>query len=131
MPNQQSWMSRWIFSVVMPSLIKKKMLEKVCIIISDGDSQFFSQIDNAISPYFKNVKRVRCGWHLIHKGWERHVDTASQFDNVSTTEYRDIKQTLTSWMTSWMKVTCETRQEYKFSLYLITKYLKSSHIIGK
>ena len=47
------------------------------------------------------------------------------------TEYRDIKQTLTSWMTSWMKSSCETRQEYKFSLYLITKYLKSSPIIGK
>ena len=30
-----------------------------------------------------------------------------------------------------MKGGCETRQEYKFSLYLITKYLKSSPIIGK
>ena len=129
MPNQQSWMFRWIFSVVMPSLISKKLLEKVCIIISDGDSQFFTQIDNAIRPYFKNAKRIRCGWHLIHKGWERHVDNALQFNNVSMTEYRDIKQILTSWMTSWMKGTCETKQEYKFSLYLITKYLKSSPII--
>ena len=34
-------------------------------------------------------------------------------------------------MTSWMKGTCETRQEYKFSLYLITKYLKSAPIINK
>ena len=29
-----------------------------------------------------------------------------------------------------MKGICETRQEYKFSLYLITKYLKSSPTIG-
>ena len=34
-------------------------------------------------------------------------------------------------MTSWMKGTCETRQEYKFSLYLITKYLKSAPIFNK
>ena len=107
------------------------MIEKVCIIILDGDSQFFTQIDNAIRPYFKNVKRMPCGWYLIHKGWEWHVDNASQFNNVSMTEYWDIKQTLTSWMVSWMKGVCETRQEYKFSLYLITKYLKSSPIIHK
>ena len=55
MPNQQSWMFRWIFSVAMPSLINKKLLEKVHMIISDGDSQFFSEIDNAIRPYFKNA----------------------------------------------------------------------------
>ena len=56
MPNQQTWMFRWIFSVVMPSLINKKLLEKIRIIISDGDTQFFSQRDNAIQPYFKNAR---------------------------------------------------------------------------
>ena len=50
---------------------------------------------------------------------------------MSTTKYRDSKQTLTSWMTSLMKGAYETRQEYKFSLYVITKYLKLSPIIGK
>ena len=44
----------------MPSLINKKLLEKVCINISDSDAQFFMQIDNAIRPYFKNVKRIQC-----------------------------------------------------------------------
>ena len=57
MPKQQSWMSRWIFSVVIPSLDSKKLLKKVIIIISDGDLQFFTQIDNAIGPYFKNAKK--------------------------------------------------------------------------
>ena len=38
MPNQLSWMFRWIFSVVMPSLIDKKLLEHVRIIIFDGDT---------------------------------------------------------------------------------------------
>ena len=87
MPNEQSWMFRWIFSVVMPSLITKKLLEMVCIIISDGDSQFFTQIDNAIRPYFKNARQICCGWHLIHKGWDQHIDNSSQFNNVSMTEY--------------------------------------------
>ena len=51
---------RWIFSVVMPSLISKKLLEKVRIIISNGDSQFFTQIDNVIRSYFKNAKHICC-----------------------------------------------------------------------
>ena len=91
MPNQQRWMFCWIFSLFMPSLISKKLLEKVRIIISDGDSLFSTQVDNAIRPYFKNTKHFRCGWHLIHKGWERHVDNISQFNNVSMTEYTDKK----------------------------------------
>ena len=110
MPNQQSWMFRWIFSVVMPSFISKKLLDKVRIIISDGDSQFFTQIDNAIRPYFKNSKCICCGWYLICKGWERHVDNASEFNNVSVTEYSDIQQILTTWMTSWMKSSCKRMQ---------------------
>ena len=55
---------------------------------------------------------------LIHKGWKYHDDNASQFKNVSITEYWDIKWMLTSWMISCMKGSYETRQEYKFSLYL-------------
>ena len=85
MRNQQSWMFRRIFCVVMPSLLNKKLLKKVRVIRSDGDSQFFTQINNAIRPYFKNARRIRCGWHLIHKGWERHVDNASHFNKVSMT----------------------------------------------
>ena len=67
----------------MPSLISKKLLEKIHNIISDGDTQFFLQIGDAIKPYCKNAKRIHCGWHLIRKGWERHVDNVSQFTNVT------------------------------------------------
>ena len=84
---QQSWMFRWIFSVVMTTLITKQLLEKIHITISDSDPQIFIQIDNVIRPYFKNARRVRCGWHLIHKGWDPHVDNTSQFNNVSMIEY--------------------------------------------
>ena len=93
MPNQQSWMFRWIFSVL-------------------------------------------CHHWLVRICWRKYVSLSlivthsSQFNNVPMTEYRDIKPILTSWMASWMKGTCETRQEYKFLLYLITKYLKPSPVNG-
>ena len=44
MPNQQSWMFRWIFSVVFPRLIPKHILTNIRVVITDGDPQEFSQI---------------------------------------------------------------------------------------
>ena len=75
MPNQQSWMFRWIFSVVFPRLIPRHILQKIWIVITDGDPQEFSQIDNAIQTVLRNAKRISCGWHIVHQGFERHVDT--------------------------------------------------------
>ena len=75
MPNQQSWMFRWVLSVVFPRLIPAHILKSMRVIISDGDPQEYSQIDNAIAKYFPNVYRMNCGWHIIAKGFEKHIDT--------------------------------------------------------
>ena len=61
MPNQQSWVFRWIFFIVFPSLIPKHILANIKIIITDDDSQEFTQIDNVIKSVIPNAKRVRCG----------------------------------------------------------------------
>ena len=61
MPNQQSWMFRWIFSVVFPRLIPKQILHKIKIVIMDGDPQEYGQIDNTIETVIPNARRTRCG----------------------------------------------------------------------
>ena len=48
------------------------------IVITDGDSQEFTQVDNAIQNVLPNAKRVRCGWHIVHQGFDRYVDTTFQ-----------------------------------------------------
>ena len=58
-------MYRWNFNVFMPSLISKKLLGKVQIIISDSDIQFFIQIDSGVSvpvpvPYSENDVGLKC-----------------------------------------------------------------------
>ena len=58
MPNQQSWMFRWIFSVVFPSLIPKHILSSIKVVITDGDPQEFLQIDNAIGNVLPNARRI-------------------------------------------------------------------------
>ena len=74
MPNQQGWMFRWIFSICFPRLIPFYILSIIKIIFSDSDPQEYNQIDNAILHHFPFAKRGRCGWHIIAKGFEKHVN---------------------------------------------------------
>ena len=48
LPHEQSWGFRWVFSIVLPTMISQHTLQRVQLFISDGDSQEFGQIDNAI-----------------------------------------------------------------------------------
>ena len=82
MPNQQLWMFRWIFSIVFPSLMSKHILAHIKKIITDGDPQEFTQIDNAIESVIPNAKRLRCGWHIVAQGFDKHVNTT--FPHLST-----------------------------------------------
>ena len=83
MPNQQSWMCRWVFSVVFPRLILKHILHNIIVVITDGDPQEFLQVDYLMENAIPNAKRVRCGWHIVHQGFYRHVDTT--FPYISST----------------------------------------------
>ena len=41
-------------------------------IILAGDWQEISQLDNAIHDCYPLIQRVRCGWHIVEKGWQKH-----------------------------------------------------------
>ena len=128
MPNQQSWMFRWVFSVVFPRLIPKHILTKFRIVITDGDPQEFSQVDNAIESAIHNAKRVRCGWHIVHKGYEKYIDTT--FPDIPKSVLNDHKKIIQNWMYSWIKRTCSTYLQYKYSRYLFMKYIFSSRVVN-
>ena len=42
LPNQRTWGFRWIFCHVLPTMFSKKILDKIKIIISDGDSKEYT-----------------------------------------------------------------------------------------
>ena len=75
MPNQQSWMSRWIFSVMFPRLISKHVLYNIKIDITDGDSQELTQIYHVIQNVISNAKKIWCGWRIISQDFDKHVNT--------------------------------------------------------
>ena len=62
-PNERSCFFRWLFQDALPVLVGAQSLHSVkLIIMTDGDSQEnHKQVDFAISTYFVNAVRTRCG----------------------------------------------------------------------
>jgi hypothetical protein len=48
LPNKTACAFCWMFHIVLPKLLGDSLLKRINVIISDGDSQETSQIDNAI-----------------------------------------------------------------------------------
>ena len=72
MPNQQGLIFDLIFSICFPRLIKIHILKKIKIIISDGDPQEYSQIDNDIYKYLLFAKHSHYVWHIIANSFEKN-----------------------------------------------------------
>ena len=50
--NQQLWVFQWVFCVLLPKVYSNDLLSQIQVIITDGDAQESSQIDNAIDLFF-------------------------------------------------------------------------------
>ena len=64
--------------------------------ITDGHLQEFSQVDYAIESVIPNAKRVQCWWHIVHKGFEKYIDTT--FPDISTSIVNEHKKMIQSWI---------------------------------
>ena len=131
LPNERGWIFRWIFSIVLPKMFSKTVLLRTQLVITDGDLQEYSQLDNAILKFFPHIKRARCGWHIVDRSWDKHFPRKSEFPLETHMHIEKIKKNVHNWMYSWMKPACETIQEYRLSKYLLYKYLLSQPIIQK
>lgn len=130
LPNQRAWAFRWVFSHVLLTMFSRQTLSKVQIIISDGDAQEYHQIDNMINeyPYLSQIKRVRCCWHVIDRGWHaRGPRISSEF---RSSNYKDIVHLCKHWLYSWTHSACENENEYKISKQLFQQYLFSNNVVA-
>jgi hypothetical protein len=68
-PNEKAWMFQWLFKEAIPAVLGADACQRVCTILTDGDSQETAELDAAISMgIYGNAVRRRCGWHIIHQG---------------------------------------------------------------
>jgi hypothetical protein len=42
-------------------------------VVTDGDSQEITQLEEAVNKYFPDVYRFRYSWHTIDPGWHKKV----------------------------------------------------------
>ena len=130
MPNEKSWSYRWIFSIVMPHLFGNTILNRIQVMITDGDSQEYGQLDNAIIEFMPHVTRVRCGWHIIQKGWESKMMSVSAFP-LCKDFYYQVSKVLKDWLYSFMKENCETREEYLLSKKFLLQFVNSTYVTSR
>ena len=60
-------------------MFSSTVLKRVHVIISDGDSREYNQIDNAIETYLPGLIRIRCGWHIVDIGWNINMSSKREF----------------------------------------------------
>jgi hypothetical protein len=130
------------FHMVVPALLGKDVLKRIKIVVTDGDSQAISQLDDAISKFFLNAYRIRCSWHIIDRGWHKKVKVAlggkprkkralaslgkPRQKAAPLTELNKTARTIYCWMFSWAQPSyCETEKEYFLSKALFMKFVAS------
>ena len=135
LPNQKAWVFRWLFSVVFPSFLSKRTLGRVRIVISDGDSSEYTQIDAAMKKVMPNARRLRCGWHIVNRGWKKHCSNAihKKMTPSEKRKYHKSIRLVKEWLYSWMRPGyCVDRFEYQVSKYLLYEYLCSAtEVLGE
>lgn len=130
LPNERAWVFRWLFQTVMPTLLGKEYITRVKVILTDGDSQETSQLDIAIALYFHNVCWVRCGWHLVDRGWSRCCPGVRSVSRGNEQAFKAITNQIKAWLYSWMQPSCKTEEEYKISKALLGAYLRHPDFIN-
>jgi MULE transposase domain len=111
-PNERSWFFRWLFQQALPVLLGEESLHSVKLIMTDGDSQEMSQVDFAISTYFVNAVRTRCGWHLVDQGWRRNCRGLGYRKGKDALAKRQVR-VIKTWIYSWMRRGVLCKEEYE------------------
>ena len=145
LPSEQSWAYKWLFQTVFPVLIGKDVLNKVSLMVTDGDSQEISQLEDSVKKFFPNVYRIRCSWHIIDRGWHKKVKVplgghtgrkrppalkgTRRKKPAPLTDVNKTARTIYRWMFSWAQPNyCETPEEYIVSKALFLKFVQSNQV---
>jgi hypothetical protein len=111
LPNERAWTFKWIFQDVLPNMLGECHLQDTRVVVTDGDSQETTQLDIAIGLYFPNVQRIRCGWHIVDRGWNAHGPKSTAATKDKKDEWIIVLRLLQTWMYSWMRPECCESQE--------------------
>ena len=84
----------------------------VKLVMTDGDAQETQQVDFAIADVFVTARRTRCGWHLVHQGWKRHVHGLGVLAGKTHAAKVQVI-VIQNWLYSWMRRGVHCIEEYE------------------
>jgi hypothetical protein len=131
LPNQCAWVFRWLFQSVFPRIFGVDLLNRIVLVVMDGDSQETSQLDMAMQHYFPQATRGRCVWHIVKHGMDKHFPRPPCRKNSNHELYQKwelVKDVIQNWIWSWSDARCETKEEFLLSKALFLKYMLSNQV---
>ncbi len=145
LPSEQSWAYKWLFETVFPVLIGTEVLSTLSIVVTDGDSQEITQLKVVVNIFFPNVYHIRCLWHIIDRGWFKHVNVPlgghsqrkrplllrgqPRKSSPPLTESNKTARTIYRWIFWWAQPSyCEPEEEYIVSNALFLKFVQSDQV---
>ena len=142
LPSEKSWAYRWLFQTVLPHLLDADALSRIKAAVSDGDSQEIQQLCSAIMRFFPQAIRIRCGWHIVDRGWERvvkfalggfskrkrptHLSGKRRRKAPALTMANRCARCIYRWIYSWCRPKyCLSREEFLISYALFINFINS------
>ena len=127
--DQRQGTFRWVFSFALPKLLGDQWTSQIQSVITDGDSHEIVELEEACRRYMPNCFRVRCGWHIIHKGWLRHCSFGNAIDSTYIRQYKLFCYTVKQWCYTFMYPRyCENENELVISKCLLLAYIHSRQV---
>ena len=109
---------------MLPTSFNEENLQRIEVMITDGDSQEYAQLDVAIKNHFPNAYRACSAYHVNSKVWEKHGPNIKNYDRKEMIKQCTLQmKIITDWIYSWMKSGCETELQYQGSKYFLLEYL--------
>ena len=136
LPNERAFSFHWLLFSFLPAHVPKKYLNRVQMLLTDGDPQEYTQIDYAVQDgILENTFRGRCSWHIINRGmnalsmshvWAKTDDIDPPYEEKRVSrEFSIYYNEINDWCFSFATPRCETKNEFEISLSLLKDHIKS------
>jgi hypothetical protein len=119
LPQQSRWAFRWVWTRCIPQLLPEQGLNRMRLLITDGDPREYGTFLDAIPTWYSLCRHKLCHWHLLYRGSLMKAQTGN-----CGTKAKILFHVVLKWIESWM-TKIETQEEYNLSTGLLIDWLKS------
>ncbi len=124
LPSECRWVFNWLWNTVIREFFPSSALERVRLVITDGDENIYGPLENAIARrILPNCFATLCVWHKINRGMHSHR-IYCPYKTVRCSIYFDV---LELWLWSWTD-SIETEAEFDHSLECLWRFIESESV---